>query len=105
MEVKINDTNITVSFFKGNILIENSYQIKNDKDKEQLLDAVINSNEYITGNYSRTKTSYLREWKAHNTLYEWGISPERTGSVDLNDDESLLRRICYFFLSKLEKTK
>ena len=97
MEIKINDTNITVSFFKGNILIENSYQIKND--------AVMNSNEYITGNYSRTKASYLREWKAHNTLYEWGISPERTGSVDLNDDESLLRRICYFFLSKLEKTK
>ena len=32
MEVKINDTNITVSFFKGNILIENSYQIKNDKE-------------------------------------------------------------------------
>lgn len=105
MEIKINDTKITVSFFERNIHIKDSYQIKNDKDKEQLLDTVINSNEYITGNYSRTKASYLREWKAHNTLYEWGISPERTGSVDLNDDESLLRRICYFFLSKLEKTK
>lgn len=105
MEVKINDVNITVSFLKGNIYIKDSYQIKNDKDKEYLLDTIINSNEYITGNYSRTKTSYLREWKAHNALYEWGVSPERTGSVDLNNDESLLRRICYFFLSKLEKTK
>lgn len=105
MEVKINDINITVSFLKGNIYIKDSYQIKNDRDKEYLLDTIINSNEYIMGNYSRTKTSYLREWKAHNTLYEWGVSPERTGSVDLNNDESLFRRICYFFLSKLEKTK
>ena len=105
MEVKVNGINIVVSFFTGNIHIKDSYQVKNDEDKKCLLDAVMNSNEYITGNYSRTKTSYLREWKAHNVLYEWGVFPERTRSVDLNNDESLFRRICYFFLSKLEKTK
>jgi hypothetical protein len=49
--------------------------------------------------YTRSITSWLREWKAHNYLYDMGYEKARTGSVDLNENESLIRRIGYFFLA------
>lgn len=104
-EVEINNAKFLVLLSSNNIHIRDSYLVKNDADKEFVLDTIIASEEYHKFDYTRTKISYLREWKAHNVLYKWGIAPSRTASVDLNENESLFRRICYFFLSKLEKTK
>ncbi len=105
MEIEINNTKFVVFFSNNNIHIRDSYLIKNDEDKIKMLDLIMGSDEYAKGNHNRSRDSYLIEWKAHNVLYEWGIAPSRTASVDLNEDESLFRRICYFFLSKLEKKK
>jgi len=105
MKIEINDIELSVFFSNNNIHIRDSYLVKSDEDKIEILDAIISSDEYIKENHNRSRGSYLREWKAHNVLYEWGIAPSRTASVDLNEDEGLFRRICYFFLSKLEKKK
>lgn len=49
--------------------------------------------------YSRTFDSQYREWKAHNLLYKFGIFPKRTRSVDIDQNESLFRRVVYAILS------
>ena len=48
--------------------------------------------------YTRSIDSLRNEWIAHNVLFNWGKDPERTGSVDLDQNESLLRRLAYWFL-------
>ena len=51
--------------------------------------------------YKRTNASWAREWMAHNYLYDSNIATDRTADVDLNEDESTLRRFGYFILSLL----
>jgi hypothetical protein len=51
--------------------------------------------------YTRTIQSWANEWKAHNLLFAWGVEPSRTKDVDLNEDETSLKRFGYFVLSKL----
>lgn len=51
--------------------------------------------------YSRSDKSWCREWKAHNLLTNWGVATKRTKDVDLSENESVIRRIMYVFLSIL----
>lgn len=106
--IKRTNTNkeLTVTFNVEilNIHIKDSYQVKTKSEINEMLDKII-TNEYFSllfnNGFTRAKASMMREWKAHNVLYRSGIFKERTGSVDLNQDESLVRRIGYFFLSLL----
>lgn len=85
-----------------NIHITNSYQVKSGKEMEQIIDMIMNKSYYqqlTAAGFTRSKGSLLREWKAHNLLYNWGYEKERTGSVDLNQNESRCHRIGYFILS------
>lgn len=103
MEVWIQNNRLIITFSKENIQIKDSYLIKSDGDKEQIIDMMMGSEDFKNQNYTRSKKSYLREWKAHNFLYSWGIQKQRTKDVDFSEKESLFTRICYFFLSNLGK--
>lgn len=103
MLIKQNDLRVYITFMSGNIHIKDSYRIQSDEDKKQILHKIMGSHSYVAGHYKRNFKSYLREWKAHNYLYNKNFKREQTASVDLNDNESLFRRFCYFFLSILER--
>lgn len=85
-----------------NIHVQDSYRLAY---KDQIRRAV----EYICdkpsmklmreAGYKRTPGSMVTEWAAHDTLYRWGISKNRTASVDLNQGESGLRRILYSLIA------
>lgn len=84
-----------------NIHISNSYQF-NSKEMNKILDYIMSKDYFkmlTTAGFSRSKKSMLREWKAHNLLYNLGYEKERTGSIDLDQNESFSRRIGYFILS------
>jgi hypothetical protein len=49
--------------------------------------------------YKRSLSSWLTEWKAHNYLSDKNIETERALSVDINEDETLLKRFGYFILA------
>ena len=81
------------------ISIFNSYKIKRKRDMKFIL-TLIECASFNRGIfYSRSQNSWIREWKAHNVLYKLGIQRKRTGSVDLNEDETILRKFGYFILS------
>lgn len=86
-----------------NIHIKDSYRITETKDKKKVLDYILSVAKEHGIEYKRSKGSWLKEWKAHNALYQWKYQRERTGSVDLNEDETLFRRFCYWFLALLER--
>lgn len=86
---------------KGNCHIKNSYLITDIGSmrvfvKENLTDAPFNC---------RSFNSYIREWRAHNLLYKLHFKVERTKDVDLDINEPLWRRACYFILSLLYNGK
>lgn len=88
------------------ITLENSYKAKNKKEIIKFIDLVINSPYFDMIKdlgFTRTKKSLIREWAAHNFLYEHNYKRERTKDTDLDQNESLFRRIGYFFLSLFYK--
>ena len=90
---------IQAEYNSRNIHIFNSYKVKRKRDMKRIL-MLIRCASFNRGIfYSRKEKSWIREWKAHNILYKLGIKKERTESVDLNENESILRRFGYFILS------
>lgn len=95
--------NIIVS--KDNVHIEDSYTAGNKVIKDII--------SYLKKIYSedrdciitrRKKGSLIREWRAHNVLYKWGLFKSHTKDVDLND-ELWYRRFIFNLLSILWRKK
>lgn len=85
-----------------NICVKNSYKIKYSDDIENLLKIICNNpafSEFKIAGYKRTLSSMRREWEAHNLLYKFGIFKTRTGSTDLDNNESFIRKAGYAVLS------
>ena len=94
---------VTFTYGKNPCLhIKNSYRVKKAKFIRYILEYIHESLYYDIMReygYTRTLKSEYREWKAHNFLYRLGICRERTGSVDIAQNESKLRRFAYAILS------
>lgn len=99
IELLHNGEFIRVILNKYNIHIEDSYQVVKRKDMKDFLSIILDASLNRGIFYSRKIRSWIREWKAHNLLYRLGIKKDRTGSVDLDECESKLRRFGYFILS------
>ena len=105
MQIQYNDKIIDYQLSASNISIKNSYLITDKKQMQDIVQAIRIAAFEQGYEYKRTNSSWVREWVAHNLLYSWNIAPERTGTVDLNEDETIFRRVCYFFLSLLHREK
>lgn len=95
--------NLKFTFDKNpRLCIRDSYTINNSSDIRSVLEYIHGLDEYKqlqAAGYTRTLESEFKEWKAHNVLYRLGVLPERTGSVDLDQNESKLFRFGYSILS------
>ena len=96
-----NGREITYEIWKKNIRINDSYKIETKSDMLDILVHVCADAEAQGYTYTRTIKSWLREWQAHNFLYLIGIARKRTGSVDLNEDESSFKRFYYHLIAIL----
>ena len=93
---------VTYSTMHLNISVDKSYKLAKKHQISEALDQILERpvmTRMREAGYTRSKRSMLREWAAHNGLYKLGYARERTGSVDMNEDETWLRRLGYFFLS------
>lgn len=80
-----------------NIKIINSTKLKTKKEINEFLNTV------PLNLVKRTKKSAINEWIAHNRLYQLGLFKNHTRDCDLTKNESLLRRFCYWVLSRCAK--
>ena len=103
----MNDPKYEVTYTYGDnpcIHIANSHLVSKKKDIIGVLNIIHLSDQYCElkkAGYTRTYMSEYREWKAHNILYRLGIMRKRTGTVDISQKESKLRRFGYAILSLL----
>lgn len=94
---------VSFSYDKNPCLhIKNSHLIQTKKEIKDLLNQIHTCDEYKklqAAGYTRTLESEYREWKGHNFLYNIGYKRERTGSVDIDNNEPQWRRFAYAVLS------
>lgn len=97
IEIKYNFDKSNLSFH-----IENSFKVRNRESITRALKYIHKTDEYKKLErlgFSRTMQSQINEWIGHNVLYEHGFMQERTKSVDINQNETTIRRIGYTLLS------
>ena len=94
-----------ISFSYGDnpcISIKNSYLVTKNDDIKEVLKYIRGMDEYQKlkdAGYTRTPDSEFQEWKGHNVLYKLGYKRSRTGSVDIDQNESKFRKFVYAILS------
>lgn len=97
------EINVTVTLGESPCLhIENSYLLTTKRGIMGVLECIRDTKIYEdlkAAGYNRTPKSEYQEWKAHNVLYRLGIARARTKSVDIDQNESKLRRFIYAILS------
>ena len=98
--VNTNNEKLKVNYSADNVHVYDSYLIPAKKIKAWVrqIKEFGENNGYF---YSRGVFEWANEWKAHNLLYAWNIKRSSTQEVDLNEDETAMRKIGYFLLSLL----
>ena len=93
---------VTFNYDILNIHIENSHELYTRQEVEEALTYIHSTFEYkklVSMGYTRTLKSQIDEWRAHNVMWSWGYKRNRTGSVDLNQNESKFRKIIYSIIA------
>lgn len=75
-----------------NLCVKNSFMVRDVDHIREIVTSYYNSGKL---SHSRTVTSYVVEWHAHNVLYYMGLFRSHTADVDLNDDETKVRLAIY----------
>ena len=103
MTLKYNNFTIEYSLNKNNIHIVNSYKIRKPADMSGIVAAIRAAAKKQGYTYKRSNSSWVTEWRAHNYMYDNGISRSRTASVDLNENEGRLKLLTYAVQSRRYK--
>ena len=101
MTLKYNNYTIEYTLSKGNVHIVDSYKIRKKADMNGIVAAIRAAAKKLGYTYKRSNSSWVTEWRAHNYMYNKGQQRSRTGSVDLNDNESRLKLLAYSVQSLL----
>jgi ABC-type siderophore export system fused ATPase/permease subunit len=86
-----------VEYTKNNTKVYDSYKYSN-KEIEQAVQTIIDTRKELGLPVTRTKQSYISEWKSHNRLYKLGIQRHRTKDVDLEEEINSIRNFLYLIL-------
>lgn len=98
------DYEVTFNYDILNIHIENSHELYTRQEVIDALTYIHSTFEYkklVSMGYTRTLKSQIDEWRAHNVMWSWGFKRSRTDSVDLDQNESKLRKFLYSIIAHL----
>ena len=74
--------------------VYDSYKYSNS-EIEQAVEEIMRKRKELGLPVTRTKSSYISEWKSHNRLYRLGIQRSRTKDVDLEEEIDQTRNFLY----------
>lgn len=92
---------ITYTLTKNNVRIVDSYKICKKAEMNAIVKLIRAEAKKLGFTYSRSNSSWVTEWRAHNYMYDKGVSRAQTGSVDLNENEGRLTLASYKVMSAL----
>lgn len=85
---------MVVEYSKNNTKVYDGYKFSN-KEIEEAVVEIMQERKKIGLPVTRTKASYVSEWKTHNRMYKLGIERSRTKDVDLEEDIKPVRNLLY----------
>lgn len=74
--------------------VYDSYKYSNE-EIEQAVEEIMKKRKELGLPVTRTKSSYISEWKSHNRLYKLGVQRSRTKDVDLEEEINSTRNFLY----------
>ena len=74
--------------------VYDSYKYSNE-EIEQAVEEIMQKRKELGLPVTRTKSSYISEWKSHNRLYRLGVQRSRTKDVDLVEEIDQTRNFLY----------
>ena len=98
-----NNQVINYTITAKNVHIENSYKIRKKADMNAIVKLIRAEAQKKGYKYKRSNSSWVTEWRAHNYMYDKGMSRSRTADVDLNENESRLKLLSYSLMSRRYK--
>ena len=101
INIKYSEYIINVLLSTYNTSITDSYRIRRINDMVNVLKKIRNTCDNSYAIHKRSIFGMVNEWRVHNLLYFLHIKRRRTGTVDLNMNQSIWTKIAYTLLSAL----
>ena len=99
INIKYSKYIINVLLSINNTSITNSYRIRRIDDMVNVLKKIRNTCDNSYAIHKRSIFGMVNEWRVHNLLYFLHIKRRKTGTVDLNINQSIWAKIAYTLLS------
>ena len=99
INIKYSEYIINVLLSTNNTSITDSYRIRRINDMVNVLKKIRNTGDDSYAIHKRSILGMVNEWRVHNLLYFLHIKRRRTGTVDLNVNQSIWVKIAYTLLS------
>ena len=99
VNIKYSKYIINVLLSSYNTSIIDSYRIRRINDMVNVLKKIRNTCDNSYAIHKRSIFGMVNEWRVHNLLYFLHIKRRRTGTVDLNINQSIWAKIAYTLLS------
>ena len=99
INIKYSKYIINVLLSINNTSITDSYRIRRIDDMVNILKKIRNTCDNSYAIHKRSIFDMVNEWRVHNLLYFLHIKRRRTGTVDLNINQSIWAKIAYTLLS------
>ena len=99
INIKYSECIINVLLNTNNTSITDSYRIRGINDMVNVLKKIRNTCDDSYAIHKRSIFGMVNEWRVHNLLYFLHIKRRKTGTVDLNVNQSIWVKIAYTLLS------
>ena len=99
INIKYSECIINVLLSTNNTSIKDSYRIRRINDMVNVLKKIRNTCDDSYAIHKRSIFGMVNEWRVHNLLYFLHIKRRKTGTVDLNVNQSIWVKIAYTLLS------
>ena len=99
INIKYSECIINVLLNTNNTSIKDSYRIRRINDMVNVLKKIRNTCDDSYAIHKRSIFGMVNEWRVHNLLYFLHIKRRKTGTVDLNVNQSIWVKIAYTLLS------
>ena len=97
----IDEITIECVVYDDNITIKDSYLVKDDNKKLEIIDDLLKSFSWF--NECRNRNNILREWQVHNLFYSLNFKKDKTKDTDIELHQNIFLKFCYWFFSKFAK--
>ena len=95
----VEDLIIECEVSSNNISIKDSYLVKKDERKKEIIRDLLQS--FYWFREKRTEKDMLDEWRVHNLLYSLHLLRNHTTNTDLELNQTKVRKFLYKLVSKI----